>query len=460
MVLLWRFVKTYGRSYFESAKGILMEKNLIIFLAMNCIFFSVALSQPGDRPKFTVLPFQTQGDVPTTLGETVSDLLTNRINPEKFFIVERASLEKSFQTKLVTESLTQENANALQRLGISMIMLGQISKIDGKYYGGYRIVEVASARIGLNDSIKANTFDEFMEALYFSLVAKGFMQDKDYVVVKRDQWEMLNKYVKQSKTPTPLLLKQYEYCIKSWAQNIEQKKSYTPTIREITSLIREIADTQETEAQAEQQALQRCQKELTELLDRITEIQARDRQQYDKLVMLVNQNDFHQTVQFANQYLNEKTHFRIMSDAIIKLTFNATIMIYATPSQGFNDSGAGPDPTLKLNLFAFQNWFNRKEWEWKGSYIFQKDDIVGEVEIGNFTASFDLWHGYALNMQLLERNLFKTEEFPIEDIDISGVFQVGQTSYFTKTCGTFGSISFKFQSTRIAFNIKLPKFKE
>ncbi len=441
-----------------------------IFFLFICIF---VLGQNTNAPKLIILPFQIQGELPGTLGETVTDLTANRLNTSKYYILDRSALDKNIQQKVLIESLTVDNVELLKSLNIELVMFGQIAKVSDKYYGGYRIVEVATARVAISDSIKANTFDEFLEGIYQSLAAKGFHQtkenkienkdDKEYILVKREQWEMLNKFVKQTKTPTPNLDKQAENYLATWQQSIIQNRSYGPILKAMKNSSRDLDDVIEESSEQEIPRLRALQAQLDATMEKIKEIQKLDAQSYEKIATAVSQNNLRLVTSLIGQYCNETTHFKIMTESLAKLSYQLAISVWVNPSSGYKDTGAGPDPQIKLQVFSFypKHRYFPAEWKQIGNGLFEKNDIVGDVELGYVTINFDFEHNYAIRIQLFERNLLKNESLGDTEIDISSLVQSGidQAVYWTKKT-PYGEMTIKILTKRITFPNPLPKFHE
>ncbi len=169
-----------------------MRKTLFLILLL-VLFISLAYGQEN-RKGLAILEFKAEGDVPKATGTTIADLITNRIDPKQFFIVERSQLSKIIGEKLygADDIITEEQTKKLKVLNVSYLMLGNVSKIENFYYGGYRIVDVDSGQLGIRDSIVgAKDFREFVEMIYTSLM-KGndpFIKDDMYIVLKKSWFE-------------------------------------------------------------------------------------------------------------------------------------------------------------------------------------------------------------------------------------------------------------------------------
>lgn len=476
----------------------------IFFILIAGLFFLAPQTQ-SENPTLLILPFNQTGQVPADLGETITDLITNQISVEKFIVIERSSMEKSLQQKIASEPLNPNHVELLKTQNITMIVVGQISKVGEKYYGGYRVIDVATSRITTNEAIRGiASVDELIESFTRSFIAKEFIQDPDYVVVKksqlegnkapkddpgyvrikkeelealknankdddkeyirvkRDQWEMLNKFARQTRTPLPTLVKQYEYYKTYWRQYAQQQRSYNVVIRSISQTIREMGEAQDIVSPQEQQVLQKYQRELGQILAQAQELQSRDRSEYNQLVQAVEQNSVALTAQYKQQYMSDTSHLQIMSDVAEKINYNATVAIFLSPSHGFQDPGAGPDPKLTVQLCTCRDWYRPDEWETKKTVVFTKEDIRGETEVGSLSEVFDVSTNYALKLHLLEVNAAWTKDVDFgwfDHINLTTAFFANQTMMTTKNCAGYGQMTLKVQPRSITFQA-IPKFRE
>jgi len=150
----------------------------------------------AEKKGLAILAFKVEGDAPADTGKVITDLITNRMKAEQYFIVERARLIDVIQEKLITDgdTLSAQDTQGLKSLGVAYVMIGHISKVEGKYYGGYRIVDVHTAKIVESDSIlNAQDFTAFVDQLFISLLAKKFVESQHYEILQKSWFEDYRK---------------------------------------------------------------------------------------------------------------------------------------------------------------------------------------------------------------------------------------------------------------------------
>lgn len=151
----------------------------LLYFAMIVLFIAKAYSQPDDSgPKgLAIMEFQVTGDVHRDAGPIVANLITNHINLKQYYVVERTQLPEVVREQWYNmgDTIDVETAGKTKSYKISYVMLGHISKIEGKYYGGYRIVHVDTVRKTEAGTVEAACdLDDFSNKI-IELLVKNFM---------------------------------------------------------------------------------------------------------------------------------------------------------------------------------------------------------------------------------------------------------------------------------------------
>lgn len=169
-------------------------RKVVVFLFVALI--SLTYGQKIERKGLSVLEFREYGEASQNSGITVAELVTNGIDPQQYFIVERSQISQVLKEKLFGsgDSISEDDLKSLKLLGVSFVMLGSISKIEDKYHGGYRIVDVDSGQIGIKGSVTgAKDFQEFVDKVYTLLIREGFIKVPDKVVLEKGLFEQYKK---------------------------------------------------------------------------------------------------------------------------------------------------------------------------------------------------------------------------------------------------------------------------
>ena len=121
-----------------------------------------------------ILDFEVRGDAPQHIGETIANAIACRIKSEKYQVIERRQIKRIVKERLINAdaTITQDLAKKFKDIGAAYLMLGFVERTEGLYYGGYRVVEVETARRAneLRKYIKkARNYSDFVDQLCVAL---------------------------------------------------------------------------------------------------------------------------------------------------------------------------------------------------------------------------------------------------------------------------------------------------
>ena len=120
---------------------------LVVVFLINMLCWGQNQPKPTSKG-LAILDFEVRGDAPKYIGETIANAVACRIKPEQYQVIERRQLKAIIKERLIKADaiITQDLAEKLKAIGADYLMLGFVEKTEGLYYGGYRVVEVETAR--------------------------------------------------------------------------------------------------------------------------------------------------------------------------------------------------------------------------------------------------------------------------------------------------------------------------
>lgn len=144
-----------------------------MLLCIACLGMMVGMY--AEEPKaLAVLNFEVQGEAPKDCGQTMSEAIVCLLKDNSDYrLVERAQVSKILKERILKadDVLSEEDRKALMKIGVDNIMLGFVSKIEGQYYGGYRVVDVKTAQVQNEKKYLpgAKNYEDFQARLLRSL---------------------------------------------------------------------------------------------------------------------------------------------------------------------------------------------------------------------------------------------------------------------------------------------------
>lgn len=139
----------------------------IAILVTILSFVAITYSQTPSKG-LAIIEFQGKGNVHADAGAIVADLITNRINLVDFYVVERTQLPAVLKEQWYNmgDTVDADTAGKTKTFGVSYIMIGQISKLENRYYGGYRIINVDTVRKEQGGTVEgAVDFQDFVNKI-------------------------------------------------------------------------------------------------------------------------------------------------------------------------------------------------------------------------------------------------------------------------------------------------------
>ena len=148
------------------------------FILLMAIFLASKLcccqEQKSVGSRLAILDFEVRGDAPRHIGETIANAIACRIKSDKFQVIERGQIKKIVKERLINADATisHDLAQKFKAIGAAYLMFGFVERTEGLYYGGYRVVEVETARQSneLRRYIKkARNYSDFVDQLCLAL---------------------------------------------------------------------------------------------------------------------------------------------------------------------------------------------------------------------------------------------------------------------------------------------------
>ncbi|MEK7487555.1 MAG: hypothetical protein AABZ60_24765 [Planctomycetota bacterium] len=142
---------------------------------LGFLFFLIFGMSPiwaQNGPKLVVMEFTALGEATQDMGKTTAGLVEAHLAMKKFLIASRINVlelfpEKTYSGEAQVLELAKTQKQRLKDLEVHSILLGEISRIDGRFYGKFKLLQVESA-----------TFEEgFSVVIYGSKDYQSFIKE-------------------------------------------------------------------------------------------------------------------------------------------------------------------------------------------------------------------------------------------------------------------------------------------